>query len=156
RPRGRGRPGASPRPRNPLPIPALRSTSTSWPRATSCRAPSGVSPTRYSLSLVSFGTPLRMVLSRLLGAIRLDQDRRDLRPDDARIRPLALGELLAHLGAADREGLLVRRRVGGGHAAERFVERREADLARPQVQLARQRLEDLLRVEVAPDRLAVV
>jgi hypothetical protein len=43
--------------------------------------------------------------------------------------------------------------VGQVHPADRLVEGGEADLARPDVQLAGQPLEDLLGVEVAPDRL---
>src|SRR6266511_309479 len=39
------------------PSPAPSWTSTWWPAAVSSRAPSGVSATRYSLSLTSLGTP---------------------------------------------------------------------------------------------------
>src|SRR4051812_16610917 len=41
---------------NELPSPAPRSTSTSWPRCTSSRAPAGVSATRYSSGLISLTT----------------------------------------------------------------------------------------------------
>src|SRR6266545_6453370 len=41
-----------------LPSPAPVSTTTSWPRWTSSRAPAGVKATRYSSVLISFGTPI--------------------------------------------------------------------------------------------------
>src|SRR5215213_2637089 len=41
-----------------LPAPAPVSTTTSWPRWTSSRAPAGVSATRYSSGLISFATPI--------------------------------------------------------------------------------------------------
>src|SRR5258708_5868922 len=43
---------------NPDPSPASFSTSTRWPASVSARTPAGVSPTRYSLSLISFGSPM--------------------------------------------------------------------------------------------------
>ena len=43
---------------NALPTPAPVSTTTSWPRLTSSRAPAGVSATRYSSVLISFATPI--------------------------------------------------------------------------------------------------
>src|SRR5262249_36569402 len=89
-------------------------------------------------------------------AIRLDQHFGHLRTQDARIGTLALLELLAHLRPTDREGLLVGVMVGQIDAADRLVVGREADLAGTQLQLAGQIVEDVLGVEVAPDRLAVV
>lgn len=47
----------------PMPLPALASTITSWPQATSSRTPSGVSPTRYSWFLISLTVPMRMATS---------------------------------------------------------------------------------------------
>ena len=44
----------------PMPLPAPVSMSTSWPAATSSRTPAGTSPTRYSWTLISRGTPTRM------------------------------------------------------------------------------------------------
>jgi len=41
-----------------LASPALTSTTTSWPRATSSRAPAGVSATRASCGLISLTTPI--------------------------------------------------------------------------------------------------
>src|SRR5262245_28240177 len=138
----------------PLPSPAPRSTITAWPAETSGRTPSGTIPTRNSWSLSSRGTP-RWVGSGL-GAVRLDQDLGRLRPHDPRVRLLSGAELLADLGPGDRHRLLVRVALGKVDAAHRRVVGRESDLARAQVQLSSQLLEDLLRVEVAPDRLAVL
>src|SRR5262249_6793447 len=44
-----------------LPSPAPSCTSTWWPCSTSARTPAGTRLTRYSLSLISFGTPICMV-----------------------------------------------------------------------------------------------
>src|SRR5262245_64300133 len=46
-----------------MPSPAPRSTVTRWPCATSSRALVGVNPTRYSWTLISFGTPMSMPVS---------------------------------------------------------------------------------------------
>src|SRR5690348_10367959 len=43
-----------------MPMPALVSTSTSWPAWTSSATEAGVRPTRYSWFLISLGTPTRM------------------------------------------------------------------------------------------------
>src|SRR5882762_9828611 len=40
--------------------PALASTNTVWPREASSRTAAGIMPTRYSLFLISFGTPIFM------------------------------------------------------------------------------------------------
>ena len=93
---------------------------------------------------------------RRLGLVGLDQDVARLRPHDARIRALAVLEHLADLRARDREGLLVRVALGQIDAAEALVERREADLARLDRELTGQVVEDLVRIEVAPDRLPVL
>src|SRR5512140_2524511 len=45
---------------NPEPVPAWVSTTTAWPAATRALAPAGVSPTRFSLFLISLGHPTRM------------------------------------------------------------------------------------------------
>src|SRR5438132_11623882 len=42
----------------PDPSPALCSTSTRWLASVNARTPAGVRPTRYSLSLISFGSPM--------------------------------------------------------------------------------------------------
>src|SRR5438132_13077284 len=42
----------------PDPSPAFFSTSTRWPASVNARTPAGVRPTRYSLSLISFGSPM--------------------------------------------------------------------------------------------------
>src|SRR5689334_22908515 len=47
-----------------MPAPASRSTITSWPCATSSRTEAGVSPTRFSRTLISFGTPTRILVLR--------------------------------------------------------------------------------------------
>src|SRR5688500_11380179 len=52
----------------PLPVPAPFCTSTSWPSEERSRAPEGVMPTRYSLFLISVGTPIRIGVSLLAGA----------------------------------------------------------------------------------------
>src|SRR5579875_3591247 len=44
-----------------MPDPALVSTITSWPAATSSATDGGVSPTRYSWFLISLGTPTRII-----------------------------------------------------------------------------------------------
>ena len=44
----------------PMPAPAPRSTTTAWPWWTSSPTDAGVSPTRCSSTLISFGTPTRM------------------------------------------------------------------------------------------------
>src|SRR5438128_12468543 len=43
---------------NPEPSPALFSTNTRCPASVKARTPAGVRPTRYSLSLISFGSPM--------------------------------------------------------------------------------------------------
>ena len=45
----------------PLPSPAAACTSTLWPACTRVSTAAGVSATRYSLSLISFGTPIIML-----------------------------------------------------------------------------------------------
>src|SRR5262245_10985106 len=45
----------------PLPRPAPSCTSTWWPASTSVLTPAGTMLTRYSLSLISFGTPICIV-----------------------------------------------------------------------------------------------
>src|SRR5262245_43521711 len=102
-------------------------------------------PTRNSWSLVSRGTPIFMRPALPVG---LDQDVGDLGPHDARVGPLSRAQLLAHLRAADAVRLLPGMALLEVDAAERLVERREADLAGPQMQLAGQRVEDVLGVEV--------
>ena len=42
----------------PLPSPAVRCTRTSWPCLTSSATPAGVRATRFSLFLISLGTPI--------------------------------------------------------------------------------------------------
>src|SRR5579862_1066280 len=44
----------------PLPTPAVRSMNTRWPCDTNAATPLGVSATRFSSALISFGTPMRM------------------------------------------------------------------------------------------------
>ena len=53
----------------PEPVPAARSTSTWWPAWTKALTAPGVSPTRNSLFLISFGNPMimRITLSNDLG-----------------------------------------------------------------------------------------
>src|SRR4030095_15361421 len=46
----------------PDPSPALVSTSTLWPPEVSALTPAGINPTRYSLSLTSFGRPTIIIL----------------------------------------------------------------------------------------------
>src|SRR4051794_7111829 len=46
-----------------MPAPAPVSTSTSWPWRVSSRTLAGTSPTRYSLFLISFGTPTRIAIT---------------------------------------------------------------------------------------------
>src|SRR6476646_7672884 len=53
-----------------LPSPAVVSTRTSWPRWISSRAPAGVSATRYSSVLISFGTPIRKARRHYLAGPR--------------------------------------------------------------------------------------
>src|SRR5438270_726512 len=51
---------------NPEPSPAVFCTKTSCPAPTSACTPAGVKPTRYSLSLISFGKPIFIVVSQQL------------------------------------------------------------------------------------------
>src|SRR3954468_3711987 len=78
---------------NALPSPAPVSTSTSWPRRTSSRAPAGVSATRYSSVLISRTTPIFISLSCRLGGVEAqkEQERRERR------RVLELAEPLRDL-----------------------------------------------------------
>ena len=48
----------------PLPAPAFDSTSTVWPASTRALTPAGTMLTRYSLSLISRGTPTCIVPPR--------------------------------------------------------------------------------------------
>src|SRR5579884_1470101 len=43
-----------------MPFPAVVSMNSSWPWATSSATDAGVRPTRYSWTLISFGTPMRI------------------------------------------------------------------------------------------------
>src|SRR5882672_6860967 len=52
----------------PLPFPAPACTKTSCPSLLRTAAPDGVIPTRYSLSLISVGTPIRIARLSLAGA----------------------------------------------------------------------------------------
>ena len=63
---------------------------------------------------------------------------------------------LADLLAGNEHRLLVRVVVHQIDAAERLIEGGKADQQRMDLQVARQVVEDLLGVEIAPDRLAVV
>ena len=103
----------------------------------------------------------RVCSARARGAclsVGLDQDVRDLGPHDARVRALALLELLAHLACrSPTTGFSSGWSLGEVDAAERLVEGGEADLAPAEIASSPAELvEDLLRVEVAPDRRAVV
>src|SRR5436305_4245128 len=54
----------------PRPAAAPASTITSWPCARYSRTEAGVAPTRYSSSLISFGTPMRMEASSVANVLR--------------------------------------------------------------------------------------
>src|SRR4051794_39637945 len=58
----------------PLPSPAERSTNTVCPALTSALTPAGTRPTRYSLFLISFGTPT-IIAGSLLSVARGDRCR---------------------------------------------------------------------------------
>ena len=62
-------PPRNPHPGTPRPAPAPVSTITVWPCATASRAAWGVSPTRYSCGLISFGHPIFMGLLPLSSRI---------------------------------------------------------------------------------------
>jgi hypothetical protein len=49
----------------PLPSPALFSTNTVWPALTRASAPAGTRAMRFSLVLISFGTPISIGLVRV-------------------------------------------------------------------------------------------
>src|SRR6201997_130335 len=59
-----------------LPSPAVVSTKPSCPRWISSRAPAGVSATRYSSVLISFGTPIRKARRHYLSCAGLGTARR--------------------------------------------------------------------------------
>src|ERR1044072_569779 len=59
-----------------MPRPALVSTATSWPGATSSFTEAGVRPTRYSWTFISFGTPTRISLSVIADLSRVYSGRR--------------------------------------------------------------------------------
>src|SRR5271155_5388381 len=61
----------------PIPAAAPCCTSTWWPCSTSSRAPAGVSPTRYSWVLISFGTPIRTFASCNRGGVSLAYRQRE-------------------------------------------------------------------------------
>src|SRR5690606_11407492 len=90
-------------------------------------------------------------------AIGGDEDRTRFRADDARIGGLAADKLLAQDAPRDGHGLPSLRRVllDQAAAAEFLVVGGEADIDRADGELAVDLLEDLLRVEIAPDVRAV-
>src|SRR5271165_412561 len=88
-----------------MPAPACVSTITRWPCATSSRAEPGISPTRYSWVLISFGTPTSTGsgLLRLVEIMDFEQGAaavRFERPVRRAGRPAGIGALGKILAAA--------------------------------------------------------
>src|SRR5690242_4652390 len=88
--------------------------------------------------------------SRGSGAVRLDQDLRDLRPAELRRRQLARGQQLAHARAGKRHVRLsvVRTGLSAGHTGASVAVEGVLEVQRLDAQLARLELlaEDALRV----------
>src|SRR5437667_10897915 len=109
--------------------PALVSTTTWCPSATSSRTEVGVRPTRYSCVLTSFGTPMITRISSPLSRLGQSFDHRGL------LAQLELRDLVAmHLVRAVGEAQRARMRVGVGeaeivgHPAAALLLHRPADL----------------------------
>src|SRR5271154_623850 len=88
-----------------MPAPASASTITLWPCAISSRAEPGISPTRYSWVLISFGTPTSTAsgLLRLVEIMNLEQGAAAVRLERSvrrAGRPTGIGALDEILAAA--------------------------------------------------------
>src|SRR3990170_3038485 len=97
---------------NPAPMPAPFSITTRWPFDVSSRTVEGTTPTRYSLSLISFGTPTSMAALPLPAVARAPRER----PRFQRtlfLDRLGSGNFDAKAGETD---VVV---LGGGHEPDR-------------------------------------